>query len=159
MSKPFCHWPLAWGFCTEPNLISPYMPIFNPGTGAVPTPNRSLPFWGGGGGALRSAASRNFGWAPEDFGSANGLASAGSLDAGDESCATAELFDPPVFANFSSVSRLLICCSMDWSLAISACSAACSLFDFSGASLAASAPALNATVDTAASSDDRIAPR
>src|SRR5215467_14109170 len=71
MSKPFCHWPLAPGFCLEPNLISPYMPIFMPGTGEGATPNRSL-LDGGGALRLRSAAGRNF--APESE-SANAEAS------------------------------------------------------------------------------------
>src|SRR5207248_1919815 len=88
MSKPFCHWPLAAAFCIEPNLISPYMPIFIPGTGDGATPNRSL-LPGGGALRLRSAAGMNFAWESE---SAN--ADASRDDTGVADCALLEAFEP-----------------------------------------------------------------
>src|SRR3954466_10140995 len=84
MSKPFCHWPLASAFWNEPNLISPYMPIFMPGTGDGATPKRSPP--GRAGGALRSAAGINLG-----LGSASANAAA-SRDTGDGDGAASEVF-------------------------------------------------------------------
>ncbi len=42
-SKPFCHCPLALGFCWVPNLNSPYMPNLIPSMGDGKRPNSSLP--------------------------------------------------------------------------------------------------------------------